>query len=113
MDNLYIIKDRLNEAMRLRGMTATELAQKTGLNKSSVSRYLTGENIPRSLAIGKMATALSVNPAWVLGYDVPMEEGSPQIHIDVEKLSDANKARLLAYYQALIDSQKGDGDANA
>jgi transcriptional regulator with XRE-family HTH domain len=105
MDNLYIIKDRLNEAMQKRGITATELAKLTGLNKSSVSRYLTGENIPRSLAIGKLAQALRVNPAWVLGYDVPMDEGVPPIQINVEKLNDANKERLQAYYQALIDSQ--------
>lgn len=105
MDNLYIIKDRLNEAMQKRGITATELAKLTGLNKSSVSRYLTGENIPRSLAIGKLAQALRVNPAWILGYDVPMDEGVPPIQINVDKLNDANKERLQAYYQALIDSQ--------
>ena len=105
MNNLYIIKDRLNEAMQKRGITATELAKLTGLNKSSVSRYLTGENIPRSLAIGKLAQALRVNPAWILGYDVPMDEGVPPIQINVEKLNDANKERLQAYYQALIDSQ--------
>lgn len=105
MDNLYIIKDRLNEAMQKRGITATELAKLTGLNKSSVSRYLTGENIPRSLAIGKLAQALRVNPAWILGYDVPMDEGVPPIQINVEKLNEANKERLQAYYQALIDSQ--------
>ena len=105
MNNLYIIKDRLNEAMQKRGITATELAKLTGLNKSSVSRYLTGENIPRSLAIGKLAKALRVNPAWILGYDVPMDEGVPPIQINVEKLNDANKERLQAYYQALIDSQ--------
>lgn len=105
MNNLYIIKDRLNEAMQKRGITATELAKLTGLNKSSVSRYLTGENIPRSLAIGKLAQALRVNPAWILGYDVPMDEGVPPIQINVEKLNEANKERLQAYYQALIDSQ--------
>ena len=105
MDNLYIIKDRLNEAMQKRGITATELAKLTGLNKSSVSRYLTGENIPRSLAIGKLAQALRINPAWILGYDVPMDEGVPPIQINVEKLNEANKERLQAYYQALIDSQ--------
>ena len=105
MDNLYIIKDRLNEAMQKRGITATELAKLTGLNKSSVSRYLTGENIPRSLAIGKLAQALRVNPAWILGYDVPMNESVPPIQINVEKLNDTNKERLQAYYQALIDSQ--------
>lgn len=63
MENIYKIKDRLNEALIMRGMTAAELANATGLNKSSLSRYLTGENIPRSKAIGKMAQALNVSPA--------------------------------------------------
>lgn len=109
MDNLYIIKDRLNEAMQKRGITASELSKRTGLNKSSVSRYLTGENIPRSLAIGKMAKALRVNPAWVLGYDVPMDEGVPPIHIELDKLNDTNKEKLQAYYQALLDTQENNG----
>ncbi len=106
MNNLYIIKDRLNEAMQKRGINATELSKRTGINKSSVSRYLTGENIPRSLAIGKMAQALRVNPAWILGYDVPMDEGVPPIHIDVDKLNEMNKEKLQAYYQALLDTQE-------
>lgn len=106
MDNLYIIKDRLNEAMLKRGINATELSKLTGLNKSSVSRYLSGENIPRSLAIGKMAKALRVNPAWVLGYDVPMDDGVPPVRIEVDKLNDTNKEKLQAYYQALLDTQE-------
>ena len=107
MDNLYIIKDRLNEAMRLRGMNLTELAERSGLNKSSVSRYLTGKVIPRSDAIGKMATALTVSPAWVLGYDVTMD-GEEPVHIDIDKLNELNKAKIMAYYQALLDSQGGE-----
>ena len=104
MDNLYIIKDRLNEALELRGMNATELAIKSGLNKSSVSRYLSGQMIPRSIAIGKMASALGVSPTWVLGYDVTMD-GKEIRHIDLEQLSDVNKEKLMAYYQALLDTQ--------
>ena len=105
MDNLYIIKDRLNEAMRLRGMTASELARKSGMDKASISRYLKGENVPRSIAIGKMAQALNVSPAWVLGYDLTID-GKELPKIDIDKLSPDNQTRLLAYYQALIDSQE-------
>lgn len=104
MDNLYIIKERLIEAMKLRGMTATELANKSGLAKSSVSRYLTGENIPRSIAIGKMANALNVSPAWILGYNLTID-GQEIPNIEIDKLTEDNKTRLFAYYQALIDSQ--------
>lgn len=107
MDELYIIKDRLNEALKLRGLTASDLAKRTGLNKSSVSRYLSGQSIPRSLAIGAMAEALRVSPAWVLGYDVPMESKENQPTIEVHKLTPENQARLSAYYQALLDSQGG------
>ena len=103
----YKIKERLNEAMQLRGLSAAELASKSGLQKSSVSRYLSGENVPRSLAIGKLAAALDVSPAWLLGYDLTMD-GQEIVRVDVDKLTDANKARLLAYYQALLDAQGGD-----
>lgn len=103
MDNLYIIKDRLNEALQLRGMTAADLAKKSGLAKSSVSRYLTGENIPRSIAIGKMATALDVSPAWILGYNLTID--GLEIALDLGKLTEENKTKIIAYYQGLIDSQ--------
>ena len=112
MDNIYIIKDRLNEALTLRAMSAAELSDKTGLNRSSVSRYLSGKSIPRSLAIGKMAQALNVSPAWVLGYDVPMESTETQPTIEVHKLTPENLARLTAYYQALLDSQGDSDNAN-
>lgn len=105
MDNLYIIKDRLNEALALRGMNISELAVKSGLNKSSVSRYLSGQMIPRSIAIGKMATALGVSPTWVLGYDVTMD-GKEIRHIDLGQLTEVNQEKLMAYYQALLDTQE-------
>lgn len=105
MDNLYIIKERLNEALKLRGMNAAELASKSGLAKSSVSRYLSGENIPRSIAIGKMANALNVSPAWILGYNLTID-GKEIPTIELDKLSPENQTRLIAYYQGLIDSQR-------
>lgn len=106
MDSLYIIKDRLNEALIARNMTRNELADKCGINKGTISRYLRGETIPRSLAIGRIAKALNVNPAWVLGYDVPMEGDSVPIEINVELLTTTNQQKLLAYYEGLLDSQK-------
>lgn len=110
MNISYKIKDRLNEALRLRGLSAAELASKSGLQRSSVSRYLSGENVPRSLAIGKMAEALDVSPAWLLGYDLTID-GKEKPRVDMDQLTDANKARLVAYYQALLDAQGGsDGD---
>ncbi len=108
MDNLYIIKDRINEALMVRNMTRNELADKSGINKGTISRYLRGETIPRSLAIGRIAKALNVNPTWILGYDVPMEGDSMPIEINVELLTTTNQQKLLAYYEGLLDSQMED-----
>ena len=105
MNNLYIIKDRLNEAMKFRDLNLTELAELSGLNKSSVSRYLNGKMVPRSTQIGKLATALGVSPTWILGSNVSMD-GEEIKEIDTSKLTDRNKEKLFVYYQALIDSQE-------
>ena len=112
MNDVYKIKERLKEAMMLRDMSISELARVSGLNKSTVSRYLSGQVIPRSNAIGAMANALSVSPAWVLGYDVNIKGEVLQPEIEMYKLNQENQARLMAYYQALIDSQGGSNDAD-
>ena len=102
------IRDRLKTALEERGMTASELAKKSGLNKGAISRYLKGTVIPKQSAVGAMATALSVSPAWLLGYDVNEKGELLQPKIQLYKLNAENQARLLAYYQALIDSQEGE-----
>lgn len=100
------ISVRLAEALKARGMTAAELARKSGVDKGSISNYLKDKFMPKQLAIGAMASALNVSPAWLMGYDVTMD-GDEVIQIEFDKLNELNKAKLMAYYQALIDSQEG------
>lgn len=97
------IKDRIQEALFKRDMTASELAKRSGLNKGAISKYINGLIVPKQSAIGSMAQALGVSPAWLLGYDVPMQNTS----IEFERLNAENQARLMAYYQALLDTQEG------
>lgn len=96
------VKDRLREALLINGMTASELAKKSGLNKGAISKYLKGTVIPKQSAIGVMADALGVSPAWLLGYDVPIKEDE----IDLNKLNETNRALLTGYFKALLDSQE-------
>lgn len=97
--------ERIKEALALRGMTAADLSRKTGIGKGLISRYLHGEVVPKQSKIAVIARALEVSPAWLLGYDVNMKGELLQPQIELYKLSADNQARLLAYYQALIDSQ--------
>lgn len=68
------LSDRLKQAMDLRGMKQVELCEHTGIGKSSISTYLSGEYEPKQRNLFKIAEALHVNVAWLMGKeDVPME----------------------------------------
>ena len=64
------IASRLRTAREMRGMKQAELVELTGIGKSSISTYLRGSYIPKQKNIYKMAKALNVNEAWLMGEDV-------------------------------------------
>ena len=64
------IASRLRTALEMRGMKQAELVELTGIGKSSISTYLRGSYIPKQKSIYKMAKALNVNEAWLMGEDV-------------------------------------------
>lgn len=67
-------KDRIKEALELRGMKQAELVEKTGIDKGQMSSYLSGRYKPKQANLHLIACALSVDEAWLMGYDVPMEK---------------------------------------
>ena len=67
------IAERLKTALEIRDISQSELSRKTGIGKSSISTYLTGEYEPKQKNIYKMALALNVNEAWLMRAEVPME----------------------------------------
>lgn len=66
--------NRLNTAMRIRNIKATELSIKTGIAKSSLSEYINGKYEAKQDGVYLLAKALNVNEAWLMGLDVPMEK---------------------------------------
>lgn len=62
---------RLREAMDIAGKSQADLVEGTGLNKSSISRYLSGAVEPKQKAITALAKELNVDEMWLWGYDVP------------------------------------------
>ena len=65
-------KNRLIEAMDMRGIIAADLAEKTGLSKASISHYVNGRYEAKQEALHLIALALNVSEAWLMGLDVPM-----------------------------------------
>lgn len=72
--------ERLRMALDFRNMKATELSELTGINKSTISQYLSKEYEPKRDRIELFAKTLNVNEVWLTGYDVPMEINSSDIN---------------------------------
>lgn len=66
-------RNRFIEAMRAKGLRQVDVVKRSGLDKAQISQYKTGKNEPMQDALYKLATALEVNVAWLMGHDVPME----------------------------------------
>lgn len=69
-------KNRFNKILFFKAIKPVELAEKTGLSKSTISHYMSGYTKPKSDRLYMLAKALNVNEAWLMGYDVPMERDS-------------------------------------
>lgn len=67
------ISERLRQAMSIRNIKQVDLVKATGICKSSISTYLAGDYKPKQQGIYKLAKALNVSEAWLMGLDVPMQ----------------------------------------
>ena len=77
-DKVATFARRLREGLDVRGMTQAELAKRSGISKSSISRYIKGDWEGKQSAVYELAKALGVTEAWLMGYDVPMGGIYPQ-----------------------------------
>ncbi len=90
-------KDRIKEAMEIREIKQAELVEKTGIDKGQMSSYLSGKYKPKQGNLERIAKALFVDEAWLMGYDVPMErttstkEEAPKIMQYYDQLNDIGK----------------------
>ena len=84
---------RIKKAMNLRGLTQSDIVEKTNIKKSALSQYISGKITPRQNAIDELSKILDVSEPWLMGYEVPMER-----NIKIEKdtrLTTYEKEKLL------------------
>jgi transcriptional regulator with XRE-family HTH domain len=108
---------RIKEAMMLADKTQADLVRETGLNKSTISRYLSGNCEPKQIAIAKLASSLNVDEMWLWGYDVPMQkktavnndsgvsEAKQKLFALVESCSEEEVSRLLQMMELFLGKQ--------
>lgn len=69
-----IFSERLRRAMFLSGLRQADLIEKTGIDKGSISSYVSGRYKPNAEKVTKLAAALDVSPSWLIGQE---PEGDP------------------------------------
>lgn len=105
------IADRLREAMNIRNKKQVDLERETGVNRSAISRYLSGEYEPKNKPIYELAKALDVSEQWLMGYDVPMDRPKAQKNNDaisdiVLKLRSDEEFLSIVVKISKMDSEK-------
>lgn len=103
---------RLAEARTARAFSQSQLGEKSGVSKQSISYYENGKQTPRAESIEKLAHALNVPPAYFFAQDVS-EEVAPIYFRSLTKLQKSERARatsllgwlarLLYCYQQYLD----------
>ena len=59
--------DNLKRALEVKGVSQRELANRTGITESSISRYCSGEREPRTYTLSKIALALHMTTDELIG----------------------------------------------
>lgn len=94
------IATRLKIALEMREMSQADLVKRTGIGKSSISTYLSGEYEPKQKNTYKLAKALNVNEAWLMGLDVDIERKDNVVNLSDKEL------KLLKMFDCLNDIGK-------
>ena len=84
---MSIQSDRIRSEMLRNSLTLAEIEQRTGIKKSSMQRYVSGETgkIPMA-AIEKLAKLFGVSGAYLMGWDEKKESPSEPQLTEGEKL---------------------------
>ena len=94
---------RIKKALSIRGMKQSELCEKTKIPKSALSESISGAYEPKQDRIFLIAQALSVDPVWLMGFDVPMEK---TISPSESQLTEGEKTMLELFRLVPEDKQQ-------
>ena len=107
------IINRIKDRRKKLGFSFQDLANKTGLTKSTLQRYETGgiKNIPLN-KLKTLADALDVSPSYLMGWENNIAfktiENHEEEHIitNYRKLNDEGQNKLIDYSDDLVSCEK-------
>jgi transcriptional regulator with XRE-family HTH domain len=116
MLDVGVVPDALERAIRLRGITAAELARQTGISKSAISMILSNQQTnTTAINVAKLARALNVTADFLMGLsagptsnatllgDLPLELAQM-----AKQLPSRRQHDLIAMARTYLDMQEPD-----
>ena len=114
MNNKVHSGERIKELLEIFRISQQEFAERTHIDKATVSLYVNKKREPKQINITAIADAFNVDPAWVMGLDVPMNKNldisinskDTSFFIEFEQMPDEIKKQVEAYAKFLMKSNK-------
>lgn len=99
--------DRIKEGLLARDMKQADLVNISGISKGALSSYISGTYEPKQRNIYKIAKALNVSEAWLMGFDVPMERNPKTTDDDIFNNLDPDVREVFEAYLELDKETQG------
>ncbi len=100
------IGNRIKEKQEEHHFKQKEIVEKTGISKSAMSNYISGNRVPDTETILKLSYILETSVEWLLTGKSTNEnytEEERDIIKNFRELSEKNKGKVGGYIQALIE----------
>ena len=103
--------ERIKRKMNEHGLSSRELAKRSGVSESGISRILSGEIDPRVKTFSKIADALHVDPVWLMGVDEESGEMSSEakhIAFIIETMTPDERGEVNNFIKYIISKRNID-----
>lgn len=94
-------KDRFNEILNDKNTSMADVAKITGISRSSLSEYAKGKFVPKQDKVYLISKALDVSPAWLMGFDVDIDNHKKN---EVTFVGRANVMRTYRYINSKVSA---------
>lgn len=95
MEYKSIFQERFTKALKIRQVRQIDISNKTGISSAQINEYIAGKCKPKQDKLYLIGIALNVNPAWLMGFDVPMDEETTPIKQRIlHKVDELNEEQL-------------------
>ncbi len=98
--DMMSIGDRIKELRISKNLTRKQVAEKAQLNEMAIYFYETGKRIPSTTSIGKVAIALNVDVAYLLGLERIERETIPFYSIERIDVSEGVEDTIVRLFGA-------------